>query len=58
MFKSDLLVALLFLPCEATLARYMLSSCVRPSESEILKILSTCPNKQSDSDLVPIWLLK
>jgi len=28
------------------------------SESEILKILSNCPNKQSDSDPIPTWLLK
>ena len=28
------------------------------SESEIHKILSNCPNKQSDSDPIPTWLLK
>jgi len=28
------------------------------SESEVHKILSSCPNKQSDSDLIPTWLLK
>jgi len=28
------------------------------SESEIHKILSSCPNKQSDSDPIPTWLLK
>ena len=28
------------------------------SQSEILKILSNCPNKQSDSDPIPTWLLK
>jgi len=28
------------------------------SESEIHKVLSNCPNKQSDSDPIPIWLLK
>jgi len=28
------------------------------SESEIHNIHSNCPNKQSDSDLIPIWLLK
>jgi len=28
------------------------------SESEISKILSTCPNKQCDSDPIPAWLLK
>ena len=43
-----------------------LSSCHSPwfpsftpdSESEIYKILSNCPNKQSDSDPIPTWLLK
>jgi len=34
------------------------SSFTPASESEILKILSNCPNKQSDSDLIPTWLLK
>ena len=29
-----------------------------PSESEISKILLNCPNKQSDSDPIPTWLLK
>jgi len=34
-------------------------SSFRPvSESEISKILINCPNKQSDSDPIPIWLLK
>ena len=28
------------------------------SESEVHKILSNCPNKQSDSDPIPTWLLK
>ena len=28
------------------------------SESEVHKILSKCPNKQSDSDPIPTWLLK
>ena len=28
------------------------------SESEVHKILSNCPNKQSDSDHIPTWLLK
>ena len=28
------------------------------SESEILNILSNCPNKQSDYDPIPTWLLK
>jgi len=28
------------------------------SESEVYKILSNCPNKQSDSDPIPTWLLK
>ena len=28
------------------------------SEYEILKILPNCPNKQSDSDAIPTWLLK
>ena len=28
------------------------------SESEISKILFNCPNKQSDSDPIPTWLLK
>jgi len=28
------------------------------SESEIYKVLSNCPNKQSDSDPIPTWLLK
>jgi len=28
------------------------------SESEVHKILSNCPNKQSDSDPISIWLLK
>jgi len=28
------------------------------TESEISKILSSCPNKQSDSDPIPTWLLK
>jgi len=28
------------------------------SESEILNILSNCLHKQSDSDLIPTWLLK
>jgi len=28
------------------------------SESQIHKILSNCPNKQSDSDPIPTWLLK
>jgi len=27
------------------------------SESEVYKILSNCPNKQSDSDPIPTWLL-
>jgi len=27
-------------------------------ESEVYKILSNCPNKQSDSDPIPTWLLK
>jgi len=27
-------------------------------ESKIHKILSNCPNKQSDSDPIPTWLLK
>jgi len=27
-------------------------------ESEIHKVLSNCPNKQSDSDPIPTWLLK
>jgi len=35
------------------------SSTFRPaSESEIYKILFDCPNKQSDSDPIPTWLLK
>jgi len=34
-------------------------SSFRPaSESEISKILLNCPNKQADSDPIPIWLLK
>ena len=34
-------------------------SSFRPaSESEISKIIFNCPNKQSDSDLIPTWLLK
>ena len=28
------------------------------SDSEIYKVLSNCPNKQSDSDPIPTWLLK
>jgi len=28
------------------------------SETEVHKILSNCPNKQSDSDPIPTWLLK
>jgi len=28
------------------------------SESEVYRILSNCPNKQSDSDPIPTWLLK
>jgi len=28
------------------------------SETQIHKILSNCPNKQSDSDPIPTWLLK
>jgi len=28
------------------------------TESEISKILSSCPNKQSDSDQIPTWLRK
>jgi len=28
------------------------------SESEVYKILSNCPNKQSDSGPIPTWLLK
>ena len=34
------------------------SSFTPASESEILKILSNCSNKQSDSDPIPTWLLK
>jgi len=34
------------------------SSFTPVSESEILKILLECPNKQSDSDPIPTWLLK
>jgi len=33
------------------------SSFTPASVSEILKILSNCPNKQSDSDPIPTWLL-
>ena len=28
------------------------------SESEVHKILSNCPDKQSDSDPIPTWLIK
>jgi len=34
------------------------SSVPPASESEIHYILSNCPNKQSDSDPIPTWLLK
>ena len=52
-------------PCHI-ISALTLSSCHSPnflvftfaSESEVYKILSNCPNKQSDSDPIPTWLLK
>ena len=40
------------------LLRKHISTFKPASESEISKILLTCPNKQCDSDPIPTWLLK
>jgi len=45
--------------CDSTYTFSSINTSFRPaSESEIYKILFDCPNKQSDSDPIPTWLLK
>jgi len=38
--------------------KFDFSSFTPASDTEIFKILSNCPNKQSDSDHIHTWLLK